>query len=53
MFDGKVADGMGISGYNCEQYSNDGWGGYHQSLFEYLNDGENFAYLEIDFKSVK
>ena len=53
VFDGKVADGMGISGYNCEQYSNDGWGGYHQSLFEYLNDGENFAYLEIDFKSVK
>lgn len=53
VFDGKVADGMGISGYNCEQYSNDGWGGYHQSLFEYLNDGENFAYLEINFKSVK
>jgi hypothetical protein len=44
---------MGVSGYKSEKYTNDGWGGYHQSLFEYLNNGENFANLEIVFESVK
>lgn len=53
VFDGNVANGMGVSGYKSEKYTNDGWGGYHQSLFEYLNNGENFANLEIVFESVK
>lgn len=52
-FEGKVADGMGISGHSCEKYFTDGWGGYYHYHFEYLNDGENYATLEIDFKSVK
>lgn len=52
-FEGKVADGMGISGHSCEKYFTDGWGGYYHYHFDYLNDGENYATLEIDFKSVK
>ena len=52
-FEGKVADGMGISGHSCEKYFFDGWGGYYHYHFDYLNDGENYATLEIDFKSVK
>ena len=52
-FEGKVADGMGISGHSCEKYTTDGWGGYTHYHFDYLNDGENYATLEIDFKSVK
>jgi hypothetical protein len=51
-FKGKVADGMGISGHSCEKYTNDGWGGYTHYHFDYLDDGENFADLEIDL-SVK
>ena len=52
-FEGKVADGMGISGHSCEKYFTDGWGGYYHYHFDYLNDGENYATLEINFKSVK
>lgn len=52
-FEGKVADGMGISGHSCEKYTTDGWGGYTHYHFDYLNDGENYANLEINFKSVK
>ena len=46
-------NGMGISGHSCEKYFTDGWGGYYHYHFDYLNDGENYATLEINFKSVK
>ena len=46
-------NGMGISGHSCDKYTTDGWGGYTHYHFDYLNDGENYATLEINFKSVK
>ena len=52
-FEGTLANGMGISGYSCEKYTNDGWGGYNHYHFDYLDNAANFATLEIDFKSVK
>lgn len=52
-FEGKLANGMGVSGYSCEKYTNDGWGGYNHYHFDYLDDAANFATLEINFKSVK
>ena len=52
-FEGTLANGMGISGYSCEKYTNDGWGGYTHYHFDYLDNAANFATLEIDFKSVK
>ena len=52
-FEGTIAKGMGISGYSCEKYTNDGWGGYTHYHFDYLDDAANYATLEIDFKSVK
>lgn len=52
-FEGTPANGMGISGHSCEKYTNDGWGGYTHYHFDLLDDAENYATLEIDFKSVK
>lgn len=52
-FEGTPANGMGISGYSCEKYTYDGWGGYTHYHFDYLDNAANFATLVIEFKSVK
>ncbi len=53
IFDGKVADNVGISGLFHEKYWTDGYGGYFSESDDYINDGDNFVTLTIDFNSVK
>ena len=53
IFDGKVAGGLGISGFSFEKYWTDGWGGYYSDTDTYIDDGGNHVTLTIDFESVK
>ena len=53
IFDGKVADNVGISGLFHEKYWTDGYGGYFSEADDYIDDGDNFVTLTIDFNSVK